>query len=239
MEKMNLNGQINGGAADARKNFAEIYSNIISKYYNELVEDDGRSEILVESGALDPSGVVGYKVHLRLGNKRNGYRREKQIVFLSGIVGHGSWEQANNENFYDVFMGDYFDGLLNSETANETSLINDYCRNYGFDLLMADYELYDDKTFDDEDDFVLLPMCEEPDDFYDTFGEEAKWNWNEMYEGMSAALYQITKKHWRVECDGYRVYGYIIDSDPSDDLRECEEKMGRAVGKVMADFFAA
>lgn len=111
---------------------------------------------------------------------------------------------------YDAENECVFDPDAFREKTETEKQIADYCRNYGYDWL-TEYDVdYNDAL--NTDDFTLLPMLgEEPDGFFDEFGEDADWDYDAMYEGFADALYELTGKKWRVECDGYRVYGYLID----------------------------
>lgn len=135
---------------------------------------------------------------------------------------YGTW----NDNFsifftgryrYDEYEGAIYDDEYREPTDEEKrrdAEIADYCRNYGYDNALAYFECHDTDTADDT---VLLPMMgEAPDDFYDAFGEDAMWDDEAMYLGMADYLNEGDERRWRVECDGYRVYGYTMDTDPSD-----------------------
>ena len=122
METINTNGQINGGAA-AREELKNIYRTIINTYLGEAVEDCGRSESNVYSKTLESNDNIELNVILKLGQKRNGFRRVKGIDFMLGIKGMGGHKLADAENFYDEFIqSDYIDELfdrLNIELPEE------------------------------------------------------------------------------------------------------------------------
>ena len=84
------------------------------------------------------------------------------------------------------------------------------------------------------EDFLLLPMRgEEPDSFYDEFGEDAKWSDKAEYQGMADALKEITGKEYVVECDGYRLYAYTDEDAQESGLRECEHAMAKNISKYL------
>ena len=135
-----------------------------------------------------------------------------------------------------VFYDEYEEPT--DEEKRRAAEIADYCRNYGYDWLTE----YDVDFFDtlNDDDFTLLPMLGEcPDSFYDEFGEDADWDYDAMYEGFADALYELTGKKWRVECDGYRVYGYLTDTDPAETLDAMRKQHGAAAGRLIADAISA
>ena len=119
-------------------------------------------------------------------------------IFFEGRYHYDEWEGAIYDDEYKEPTDE------DKERADE---IADYCRDYGYNSAAAYLE--DEDT---DDDTVLLPVMGDcPDDFYDTFGEDADWDDDAMYLGMADYLNEGGKHHWRVECDGYRVYGYTID----------------------------
>ena len=150
---------------------------------------------------------------------------------------------AWNENFsifftgryrYDEHEGAIYDNEYHEPTEEEkrrAADIAEYCREYGYNFAAPWLEYHDTDT---TDDFVLLPMLGEvPDGFYDAFGEDATWDDDAMYMGMADCLNEGDERRWRVECDGYRVYGYTIDTDPSDTLDAMRKKHGAAVGRLI------
>lgn len=120
---------------------------------------------------------------------------------------------------YDEYEGAIYDNEYREPTDEEkrrAAEIADYCRDYGYNYAAACLE-YHDTGYDTDTDTVNFPMIGEyPDDFYDAFGEDAMWDDEAMYMGMADYLNEGDKRRWRVECDGYRVYGYTIDTDPSE-----------------------
>ena len=118
---------------------------------------------------------------------------------------------------YDEYEGAIYDDEYREPTEEEkrrAADIAEYCREYGYDFAYAYFECHDTDTADDA---VLLPMMGEvPDGFYDIFGDDAMWDYDAMYMGMADYLNEGDERRWRVECDGYRVYGYTIDTDPSE-----------------------
>ena len=133
---------------------------------------------------------------------------------------------AWNENFsifftgrchYDEYEGAIYDDEYHEPTEEEkrrAADIAEYCREYGYNFASACLECYDTDT---DTDTVTFPVIGGyPDDFYDAFGEDAMWDDDAMYLGMADCLNEGDERRWRVECDGYRVYGYAIDTDPSD-----------------------
>ena len=135
---------------------------------------------------------------------------------------------------YDEDEGAIYDNEHHEPTDEEKrrdAEIAEYCRSYGYENAAVYFEYHDTDT---TDDFVLLPMLGEvPDGFYDAFGEDATWDDEAMYMGMADYLNEGDERRWRVECDGYRVYGYTIDTDPSDTLDAMRKKHGAAVGHLI------
>lgn len=118
---------------------------------------------------------------------------------------------------YDEYEGAIYDNEYREPTDEEkrrAAEIADYCRDFGYNYAAACLE-YHDTGYDT--DTVNFPIIGEyPDDFYDAFGEDAMWDDDAMYMGMADCLNEGDKRRWRVECDGYCVYAYTIDTDPSE-----------------------
>ena len=137
---------------------------------------------------------------------------------------YDAWDEDFNIFFnrgyhYDEHEGAIYDDEYREPTDEEkrrAADIAEYCREYGYDYAAACLE-YHDTGYDDDTDNVTFPTINEyPDDFYDTFGEDAMWDNDAMYMGMSDCLNEGDERCWRVECDGYCIYGYTIDTDPSE-----------------------
>ena len=120
---------------------------------------------------------------------------------------------------YDEHEGAIYDDEYREPTDEEKrrdAEIAEYCRDYGYNYAAACLE-YHDTGYDNDTDTVTFPIINDyPDDFYDAFGEDAMWDDEAMYMGMSDCLNEGDERRWRVECDGYCVYGYTIDTDPSE-----------------------
>lgn len=120
---------------------------------------------------------------------------------------------------YDEYEGAIYDNEYREPTDEEkrrAADIAEYCREYGYNFAAACLE-YHDTDYDTDTDTVNFPIIGEyPDDFYDAFGEDAMWDDEAMYLGMADYLNEGDERRWRVECDGYCVYAYTIDTDPSE-----------------------
>ena len=135
---------------------------------------------------------------------------------------------AWNEDFSIFFDGDYHydehEGVIYNDEYREptdeekrrAADIAEYCREYGYDYAAACLE-YHDTGYDNDTDTVTFPTINEyPDGFYDAFGEDAMWDNDAMYMGMADCLNEGDERRWGVGCDGYCVYAYTIDTDPSE-----------------------
>ena len=120
---------------------------------------------------------------------------------------------------YDEHEGAIYDDEYHEPTEEEkrrAAEIAEYCREYGYNFAAACLE-YHDTDYDTDTDTVTFPIINEyPDGFYDAFGEDAMWDDEAMYLGMADCLNEGDEHRWRVACDGYCVYAYTIDTDPSD-----------------------
>ena len=137
---------------------------------------------------------------------------------------YDAWDEDFNIFFnmgyhYDEHEGAIYNDEYREPTDEEkrrAADIAEYCRGYGYDYAVACLE-YHDTGYDNDTDTVTFPIINKyPDDFYDTFGEDAMWDNDAMYMGMSDCLNEGDERRWRVECDGYWIYGYTIDTDPSE-----------------------
>lgn len=120
---------------------------------------------------------------------------------------------------YDEYEGAIYDNEYHEPTEEEkrrAADIAEYCREYGYNFAAVCLE-YHDTGYDTDTDTVTFPVIGEyPDGFYDAFGEDAMWDNEAMYMGMADCLNEGDEHRWRVECDGYCVYAYTIDTDPSE-----------------------
>lgn len=157
---------------------------------------------------------IGYFVWSN--NFENGYVGWKLFTDNGDKIAEDSYGMKryceNAVNIMAAYMYDYIkENYIDPVDAAD---IAEYCRYYGYDFALAYFECHDSDTADDT---VLMPMLGEvPDGFYDAFGEDAMWDYDAMYMGMADYLNEGDKRRWRVECDGYRVYGYTIDTDPGE-----------------------
>ena len=121
---------------------------------------------------------------------------------------------------YDEHEGAIYNDEYREPTDEEkrrAADIAEYCREYGYDYAATCLECYE-TGYDNDTDTVTFPTINEyPDDFYDTFGEDAMWDNDAMYMGMDDRLNEGDGHLWCIECDGYRDYIYTIDTDPSED----------------------
>lgn len=133
-----------------------------------------------------------------------------------------------NENFsifftgryrYDEYEGAIYDDEHHEPTEEEkrrAADIAEYCREYGYNFAAVCLE-YHYTDYDTDTDTVTFPTINEyPDGFYDAFGEDAMWDNDAMYMGMADYLNEGDEHRWGVGCDGYCVYAYTIDTDPSE-----------------------
>lgn len=120
---------------------------------------------------------------------------------------------------YDEYEGTIYDDEYQEPTEEEkrrAADIAEYCREYGYEYAAACME-YGGTNYDTDTDTLAFNIINEyPDGFYDDFGEDAMWDDEAMYMGMSDYLNEGDEHRWRVGCDGYCVYAYTIDTDPSD-----------------------
>lgn len=120
---------------------------------------------------------------------------------------------------YDEYEGVIYDDEYREPTEDEKHRdadIAEYCREYGYEYA-AVYLEYHDTGYDNDTDTVTFPVIGEyPDGFYDAFGEDATWDDDAMYMGMTDYLNEGDERRWRVGCDGYCIYAYTIDTDPSE-----------------------
>ena len=120
---------------------------------------------------------------------------------------------------YDEHEGAIYDNEYHEPTEEEkrrAAEIAEYCREYGYNYAAVCLE-YHDTDYDNDTDTVTFPLINEyPDGFYDAFGEDAMWDDEAMYLGMADCLNEGDEHRWGVGCDGYCVYAYTIDTDPSE-----------------------
>ena len=137
---------------------------------------------------------------------------------------YDAWDEDFNIFFnmgyhYDEHEGAIYNDEYREPTDEEkrrAADIAEYCRGYGYDNAAA-FLKYHDTGHDDDTDTVTFPLINEyPDDFYDTFGEDAMWDNDAMYMGMADYMNEGNEHRWRVGCDGYCIYACTIDTDPSE-----------------------
>ena len=137
---------------------------------------------------------------------------------------YDAWDEDFNIFFdrgyhYDEHEGAIYNDEYREPTDEEkrrAADIADYCRNYGYDYAATCLECHD-TGYDNDTDTITFPTINEyPDDFYDTFGEDAMWDNDAMYMGMADYMNEGDERRWGVGCDGHCVYGYTIDTDPSE-----------------------
>lgn len=83
--------------------------------------------------------------------------------------------------------------------------IYDFCYEYGYETVWAFNEYGE---YDFTDIMQLSTGSEEPDDFWDECGEDAKWDFDAYYAGMIAAFKEISGKTYKIYTDGYRAFAY-------------------------------
>ena len=101
---------------------------------------------------------------------------------------------------------------VSTNQSSQGKQIYDFCFDYGYDWISAEAE-YPDIEYKDE--MIYSVLCEEPDDFFYEFGEDAEWDYGAMYAGMAEALKDFSGKAYKVDDDGYRVLAISEDSTMS------------------------
>lgn len=83
--------------------------------------------------------------------------------------------------------------------------IYEYCFDYGYETIAVQEEWGEVEY---TDILQLATGSEEPDDFYDEFGENAEWNTAAERAGMISALKDLSGKTYKIWTDGYRMFAY-------------------------------
>ena len=103
--------------------------------------------------------------------------------------------------------------------------IYDFCFEYGYETV---YELNEYGEYDFTDIMQLYTGNDEPDDFWDECGEDAKWDYDAENAGMIAAFKEISGKTYKIWTDGYRKFAY---TGTKKEIRAHNEKLNQQINR--------